>query len=101
MKKRVAETLIEVVTAMTLFGIIMSGIFDFMGGQANYITQLNYYNKAAYGMQKFVNGGNWTSTVEDTSLGVKFRYDSDTILVEQINADSSPVKTPAFSFKLK
>ena len=63
----------EVVVAMTLFGIIMSGLFDFMANQAQAVAKLNEHNKLMYHMQKFVYSGKWTSS-EDKALGVTFKW---------------------------
>ena len=76
MKKRTAETLMEVVIAMTLFGIIMSGVFDFMANQAKALSHRNAHNKLMYHVQKYVNSGKWVES-RDNSLGVTFNYDAE------------------------
>lgn len=82
MKKRKAETLMEVVTAMTLFGIIMYGMFDFMGNQAQVAGQLNMHNTLMYHLQKFINTDPYPNsstkqiTSQDKALGALFVYDT-------------------------
>ena len=75
MKKRTAETLMEVVVAMTLFGIIMSGVFDFMANQAQAISRRNEHNKLMYHVQKYVNSGRWVDS-RDEELGVTVKYNA-------------------------
>jgi prepilin-type N-terminal cleavage/methylation domain-containing protein len=76
MKKRAAETLMEVVVAMTLFGIIMSGVFDFMANQAQTVSRNHDRNKLMYHVQRYVNMGKWADS-EDKSLGVTFKYNAE------------------------
>lgn len=76
MNKRAAETLMEVVVAMTLFGIIMSGVFDFMANQTKALAWRNEHEKLMYHVQRYVNSGTWTDS-EDKALGVTFKYDAD------------------------
>ena len=74
MKRRAAETLMEIVVAMTLFGIIMSGVFEFMANQAQAISKRHEHRILMNGVQKFVNSGKWGES-RDVSLGVTFKYD--------------------------
>ena len=83
MRRRAAETLVEVVTAMTLFGVLLGGIFDFMGGQSHYIGRLGYHSRIMYGLQKYVNtrplgAASWNNS-QDNSLGVEFLYKENVI----------------------
>ena len=74
MKRRAAETLMEVVIAMTLFGIIMSGVFEFMANQTQAISRRHEHRILMNGVRKYVYGGMWTDS-EDKELGVTFKYD--------------------------
>ena len=64
----------EVVVAMTLFGVIMSGLFDFMANQAQAISYQHEHNKMMYYAQKYVNSGKWADS-EDKALGLTFKWD--------------------------
>ena len=73
MKRRAAETLMEVVVAMTLFGIIMTGVLEFMANQAQAISKREEHRVLMNGVRKFVNSGSW-GVSSDVSLGVTFKY---------------------------
>ena len=75
MKRRAAETLMEVIVAMALFGIIMSGIFEFMANQAQAITRREEHRILMNGVRNYVNSGKWTDS-KDIALGVTFKYDN-------------------------
>ena len=111
MSRRAAETLVEVVTAMTLFGVLLGGIFDFMGGQSQYVTKLGYHSKIMYGMQQYINNipldsaKDWKDiSSKDEYLGVKYYYTSNTLKAEamnhKFNTDRDRVSF-TFSFPLK
>ena len=53
-KRRTAETLVEIVTAMTLFGVIMSGLFDFMANQTINLAHVRQREKIMYYAQKWM-----------------------------------------------
>ena len=40
MTKRKAETIVEVVTAMAIFGLIMAGVSDFIAGQTKNVADI-------------------------------------------------------------
>ena len=107
MSRRAAETLVEVVMAMTLFGVIMSGIFDFMGGQAHYISKLNYHSKAMYHLQKFVNLEKWNTDDDkkessDRVLRLKFSYqngDLGKLRIEELDSGLNDSRHMTFPLK--
>lgn len=76
MRKRKAETLMEIVVAMTLFGIIMSGVFDFMANQTQAMSRQHDRKILLNGVQKYVYGGKWGDS-EDKVLGLKFSYNAN------------------------
>ncbi len=54
MKKRKAETLIEIVIAMLVFGIISAGVFDFMAQQKLYLARARDRYNMFYAAQKLI-----------------------------------------------
>ena len=54
LKRRTAETLIEIVTAMTVFGVISYGIFDFMANQTLHLARIRDRENMLYAAQKLI-----------------------------------------------
>ena len=54
LKTRTAETLIEIVTAMTVFGVISYGIFDFMANQTLHLARVRDRENMLYAAQKLI-----------------------------------------------
>ena len=52
--KRKAETLAEIVASMAAFGVIMSGLCEFMAGQTNFIARTKHRDTLMYKMQELV-----------------------------------------------
>ena len=65
MKKRTAETLIEIVTAMTVFGVISYGIFDFMGNQTLHLARIRDRENMLYAAQKLISCSSFDNVPED------------------------------------
>ena len=91
--KRAGETLIEIVVAMSIFGIMMSGMFEFMAGQTHSIAKINEHDRTMYYAQKFVNYGSWAATSEDKVLDVKFIYGDDTLKVQERSRNKNVLMT--------
>ena len=54
-KKRKAETLAEIVASMAAFGVIISGLCDFMAGQTKFIAQTKHRDELMYKAQDLIN----------------------------------------------
>ena len=87
MKTRKAETLIEVVTAMTLFGIIMSGLFDFMANQTLNLAYLKDRQTIMYYAQKWIASNDVSITSADNGY-VKFSS-ADNVLTVTLDNNTS------------
>ena len=57
--KRKAETLIEVVVAMAVFGVMMSGLSEFIAEQTRNVARLIDKDRFIYQQQKLVALGQW------------------------------------------
>ncbi len=57
LKKRIADTLVEVIIAMAAFGIIMSGTFDFMANQTLAMVKMRERDDVDFWAQKWINSG--------------------------------------------
>lgn len=55
MKKRTADTLVEVIIAMAAFGIIMQGTFDFMANQTLAMVKMRERDDIDFWAQKWIN----------------------------------------------
>ncbi len=80
MKKRKAETLIEIVVAGAVFLVMMGGICDFIAGQTLLVARAEERLKVKYYAQKWVNSGDTTITEADGGE-VKFSYEDDMLTV--------------------
>ena len=65
MKRRTAETLIEIITAMTVFGVISAGIFDFMANQTLHLARVRDREKMLYAVQKLISCSSFDVVNED------------------------------------
>lgn len=55
--KRKADTLVEIIIAMLVFGIIMSGTFDFMSNQTMALVRMRERDDIMYQVQRYINYG--------------------------------------------
>ena len=75
--KRAGETLIEVITAMAIFGVVFAGISDFMANQTLALARNKKQADMMYYAQRYVISGDYTDR-EVTEWGVKFTFNKDT-----------------------
>ena len=82
--KRAGETLIEVITAMAIFGVVFAGISDFMANQTLALAHAKDREKILYYAQKWVNSND--ITIEDADGGnITFSYTDDVLTVSKGN----------------
>ena len=78
MKKRKAETLIEIITAMSVFGVISYGIFDFMANQTLHLARVRNRENMLYAAQKLISCSSCDVNVDKFTLipdtGVEHTY---------------------------
>ena len=76
LKKRKAETLIEVVVAMAVFGVIMSGITDFMAEQTKNVARIIDKDAILYNAPKILEEyyRDNTKTSGTTDDGTDFKF---------------------------
>ncbi len=78
MKKRAAETLIEIIVAMTVFGVISYGVFDFMANQTLHLARINNRENMLYAAQKLIACSSCDVNVDKFTLipdtGVEYTY---------------------------
>ena len=85
MKKRAAETLIEVITAMAIFGVVFSGISDFMVNQTLAIARAKDREKIMYYAQRWVNSGD--INIEEADGGkIKFSFTNNILTISKDTA---------------
>ena len=80
MKRRKAETLMEVLTAMTVFGIIMIGFSDFMAEQTTALARTKNMDKVMYYAQKWISSGDERITTAEND-NVAFEVKNDFLIV--------------------
>lgn len=81
MKRRAAETLMEVLTAMTVFGIIMMGFSDFMAEQTTALARTKNMDKVMYYAQKWISSGDYTNTDSAEGGNVTFALEDNFLVV--------------------
>ncbi|MBQ9432790.1 MAG: hypothetical protein IJU26_01075 [Synergistaceae bacterium] len=78
LKRRTAETLIEIITAMTVFGVISYGIFDFMANQTLHLARIRDRENMLYAAQKLISCSSCDVNVDKFTLipdtGVEYTY---------------------------
>ena len=82
MKKRAAETLIEIITAMTVFGVIMGGISDFIANQSIAVARRKDIEKITYYAQRWLASGD-VSINEADGGKIKFSFTNNVLTVER------------------
>ena len=55
MKKRKAETLVEIITAMAIFGVMLGGICDFMSNQTANVAYIMKRDDMLFAVQEYQN----------------------------------------------
>ena len=83
--KRAGETLIEVIMAMFIFGVIFAGISDFMANQTLAIAHAKTQEKLMYYAQKWINSGDVNISEADNG-NITFSYIDNTLTVTKGNA---------------
>ena len=80
--KRKAETLVEIITAMTVFGVISAGIFDFMANQTLHLARIRDRENILYAAQKLIACSSVDVNVPDfkpvADTGVEYTYITST-----------------------
>ena len=82
LKKRIADTLVEVIIAMAAFGIIMSGTFDFMANQTLAMVKMRERDDIDFWAQKWLNTSydvftKNSSTIESEKVTIKVYKDAE------------------------
>ena len=85
MNKRKAETLIEIVIAMGLFGVIMSGLFDFMANQTLALTRMKEREELMVYAQKYISNGDFSSRTEGD---IEYNLTNNTLTVTKMKKSS-------------
>ena len=98
MKRRTAETLMEVLTAMTVFGIIIAGFSDFMANQTIALARAKDREKIMYYAQRWISSGDYGITEADEGR-ITFTSD-DTRNFLTVNL-IKPGETASMQFSLK
>ena len=92
MKRRTAETLMEVLTAIAIFGIIIEGFSDFMANQTIALARTKDREKIMYYAQRWISSGDYSITEAD---GGKIKFSSGdarevlTVTLNRSGAESS------------
>mgnify|MGYP002626917266 CR=1 FL=1 len=92
MKKLKAETLIEIVTAMAVFGVISAGLFDFMANQILHLARVRDRENMLYAAQKLISCSSF-DVVEETNpkpiadTGMQYTFHDNTLTL--INGSST------------
>ena len=76
--KRKAETLIEIITAMTVFGVISAGLFDFIANQTLHLARIRDRENMLFAAQKLISCSSVDVNVDTFTLipdtGVEYTY---------------------------
>ena len=70
MMKRKAETLIEIVIAMTVFGIMSAGIFDFMANQTLHLARVRNRENMLYAARRLISCSSFDIVPEDKPMPI-------------------------------
>lgn len=76
MKKRRAETLIEFLMAVSVFGIIMAGVFEFVASQTAMLARIKARDEMIYQAQYCMNYYYRNGALLPERNGVKFEFDN-------------------------
>ena len=82
MKRRTAETLIEIVTAMTVFGVVSSGVFDFMAAQTINLARAKDREKMMHAAQLLMSCQSFDVETSQTAVadtGVEYTFTDGTL----------------------
>ena len=77
MKKRAAETLVEILTAMLVFGITIGFVSDFIANQTLVVARAKIRERIIYSAQKWINSGIYT-TSRDNELNIDREWNDET-----------------------
>ena len=88
MMKRTGETLVEIIVAMTIFGIVFAGISDFMANQTLSLARAKDREKLMYYAQKWVNSAD-VSIIEADGGNINFSFTDNTLKVFRSDGASS------------
>lgn len=80
LKRRKAETLIEILTAMTVFGVMIAGISEFMANQTTNVAYIIKRDEMMYAVQEYYNEG---KTEEINIDGVSVDKQGDIIIASK------------------
>ncbi len=94
MRRLKAETLIEFITAMAIFSVLMLGVFNFMANQTNNTARLLDRDFFVFHAQKYLNGDTSTQSERGT---LSFREQSDNLII----SDSTNSMTFQTNFDLQ
>ena len=90
MTKRKAETLIEIITAMMVFGVMSAGLFDFMAHQTVHLARTRDREKMLFAAQKLIACSSCDVNVSKFTLipdtGVEYTYINNTLTLRKGNA---------------
>ena len=78
MRRLKAETLIEFITAMAIFSILMLGVFNFMANQTNNTARLLDRDFFIFHAQKYINGDTSTTSERGT---LTFSEQGDNLII--------------------
>ena len=94
MKRRSGETLTEFLTAATVFGVIMAGLFEFLANQTALLAEIKNRDELMYYAQHYRNTGTMESGVSyNMSSGNK------TLKVALLRDDRSERASMIFTLK--
>ncbi|MBQ7220843.1 MAG: prepilin-type N-terminal cleavage/methylation domain-containing protein [Synergistaceae bacterium] len=99
-KKRSGETLVEVLTAMTIFGVIFAGVSDFMTNQTLALARAKTREKMMYYAQVWTNNGDYsekttTTVIPNTDGKGKYKFTGSVLTI------MNDAETESMSFRLQ
>ncbi|MBQ7561252.1 MAG: prepilin-type N-terminal cleavage/methylation domain-containing protein [Synergistaceae bacterium] len=94
MRKLKAETLVEFITAMAIFSILMLGVFNFMANQTSNTARLLDRDFFVFHAQKYLNGDTSTQSERGT---LTFSRQGDNLII----SDGSNSMTFQINFDLQ
>ena len=98
LKKRTAETLMEVLTAMSVFAIIIAGFSDFMANQTIALARAKDREKIMYYAQRWISSGDYGIPEADGGKIHFTSYDDRRVLIVSLDRAG---EVSSMQFRLK
>lgn len=88
LKRRAGETLMEVLTAMAVFGIIIGGISDFVANQTIALARAKGRERIMYYTQRWISSGDYSLDVAEGG-NISFDLAADGLLTVTRGSENS------------